>query len=231
MSKFKKIIISFAISVVLYGLFSYIYNMYIKEPYQSIYVLNKDLAKNEVIKEEYLEEIKTISFPNMKEYISKDEIIKEKGNIVTAYSTRFGQVLTKNIIARKDEELAKIEGYEYISLDIKSSGAAVSYKAKKGSIVNVYYTAKSKAVAEVLASKEKIYSSNNVDSDVTCRLLENIEIIEVYDTKMASGSGAQNGSASSIKTFDTIVVRVNAKDALIVSNLKEQGEFNLTMVS
>lgn len=231
MSKIRKLLIAFGITVVIYGLFSYIYNTYIKQPYQSIYILNKDLAKNEVIKEEYLKEVKVLSLSNIEEYISKNEIIEENGNIVASYNIKAGQVLTKDVISQKQDQLKGQEDYEYISLDIKAASKGVSYQIRKGSMVNIYYTSRNKLVEEVLSSKEKIYSSNNEESNVTCKLLENVEIFGIYDSKGTSTIEDSSKDSKSSITFDTVVIRVNKKDAMLISNLKDQGDFNFTIVS
>lgn len=231
MNNMKKIIIALGITVLLYGLVGYIYNTYIKEPYQSVYVLNRDLAKNEDIKEEYLREIKTVRFSNNKEYISKTELLKGKGNIVAAYSIRAGQILTNDVIARKEDKLDSKDGWEYISLDIKGASTGVSYQVKKGSVVNIYYTARAKTVEGILGAKEKIYSSNSIESNITCKLLDNVEIVGIYNSKGIGNIKSPNEGSDSETTFDTVVISVNTKDALLISNLKQQGEFNLTMVS
>ncbi len=231
MNNIRKIIIAFGIALLVYGLFSYIYNTYIKEPYLSICILNRDMAKNEVIKEEYIEEIKIVNFLSNNKYISKSEILKEQGNIVSAYGVRKGQIITKDVISKKDEQIVKIDGYEYISLDIKDSSKGVSYQVRKGNMVNIYYTARAKMVEKILVEKEKIYSSESVDSNVTCKLLENVEIVNIYDSK-GSIDVVSGGDSSDINiAFNTVVIRVSPKDALLISNLKEQGEFNLTIVS
>ena len=231
MSNIKKIIIALGITIVVYGLFSYIYNTYIKEPYKSIYVLTKDIAKNDVIKEEDLKEIKTLNILNEKEYISKTDVVNSKGNMVSNNSLRVGQILTTNVITEKGKQLEPLESYEYISLNIKNASNGVSYEVKKGSTVNIYYTTKAKAIQTILDAKEKIYSSGNSDSNVTCKLLEEIEIFGIYGDKGDNSLGSSKSSPSEMKSFDTIVIRVSAKDALLISNLKEQGDFSLTIVS
>lgn len=228
MSKIKKIIIAFAVALIVYGLIIYIYNTYIKQPHKSIYILKQDIAKEEIIRPEILEEIKILGDIDLKNYISKDQVIKEKGNILSAYSIRKGQILNSDVVIKKSEiSMEKIENFEYISLDVKNAGNAVSYQIKKGSLVNIYYTSKSKIVDKVIASKEKIYSSNSIEANVTCKLIENTEIIGIYDSKSNIGVDNVNNNNS----FDTIVIRVSQKDAMMISNLKDQGQFNLTIVN
>lgn len=230
MGNIKKIIIALGISIVIYGISSYVYNEYIKEPYQSMYVLTRDLAKNEVLKEEYLKEIKTSNIIGNKEYLSKSDLFSKKDIIVSAYSIRAGQIMTKDVITKK-QELDNVENYEYMSLDIKSASNGVSYEVKKGSIVNIYYTTKAKTIDTILDTKEKIYSSSNLDSNVTCKLLEKVEIFGVHSNKGDTYSDDVKENSYANRTFDTVVIRVKEVDALLISNLKEQGTFNVTIVN
>ena len=224
MSKIKKILIAFSIAVILYGLLSYVYNTYIKEPYVSAFVLKKDLAKNEEIKTEDLEEIKILELSVNKNYLSKESVLKEKGQMFSSYGLRAGQIILKESIAKKSEIVSSVEGFEYISLDVKGASEAMSYRLKKGNIVNIYFTSKTKQVDQIIAEKEKVYGSNSPDSSITCKLLNNVEIVEVYDNKGVSNS------TEGLKVFDTLVIRVSSKDALMISNLKSQGEFNFTII-
>jgi len=129
-----------------------------------------------------------------------------------------GQLLTKQNIDTKVENIS--DECEYISIPITTSDDALAYKIKKGSVVNIYFTGKVKQVEKALKIEaSSVYSSSDNEAIVTTKLYENIEIAGVYD------------SVGSIDTmFTQVVIRVNKQEVARLVNLKNLGEFTLTLV-
>lgn len=132
-----------------------------------------------------------------------------------------GEILLKNKMVSKEEYLTKVEDTEVISLPIKGATEGVSYKLKKDDKINVYYTAKKKAVDEILKTKIKVYSTNKEETMVTCLLFQNIEVIALTNNM---GVETADGTATNI------LVRLKSDDVLMVANLKEQGVFTYSLI-
>ncbi len=152
------------------------------------------------------------------------EDIPDKQDIKNAVANKtlnVGEIILKDKIVSKEEYLAKIQDTEIISLPIKGATEGVSYKLKKEDIINVYYTAKKKAVDGILKAKIKVYSTNKEEAMVTCLLLQNVEVISLTNNM---------GVETSDGTATNILVRLKAEDVLMVANLKEQGVFTYSLI-
>lgn len=219
MSNIKKILISAVIALVVIVISISISDMLEKKDIIVIPVLSKDIEEGAYIKE-------YISFVQVKKKNLKEDVFsniakgKEIENKVALKELKKGEIILKDKISSKEEYIAKVQDYEYISLPIKSATEAASYRIKKGDRINVYYTAKRKAVDNVLKEKIKIYSSNKEEAMLTCLLYQNVEVIAITNNM---GIDTTDGTATDI------LVRLKKNEVLEYANLKEQGVFTFSL--
>ena len=219
MSRVKKILISAAISLGILLIATYIVNLN-----QSGNTVEIPFALTNIKEGMKLDKIKYLEV-NMSSVDKKifDNIpsTSDIKNGVANKELNVGEVLLKNKIISKEEYLSKTQDTEIVSLPIKGATEGVSYKLKKMDKINVYYTAKKKAVDGILKNKIKVYSTNKEETMVTCLLLQNIEVIALTNNM---GAETIDGTATNV------LVRLKAEDVLMVANLKEQGTFTYSLI-
>lgn len=209
MNKTKKILISFVISLCIVLVFQFVFNNLFKSDNETIYFLNKDVYKGEKITKEDLKNVIVSSKLDMKDSFNIDYT-----NKVAKENLSKGQVLSKNNIIEKEELEETNEKYEYISIEIKSISQAVAYQLKKGDSINVYFTSRD-------ISSENT-SQSIVQNTKTIKVLENKKIIGLYDS---SGNEVIDNDV-----YNAIVLRVTTEEAMKLSNIKEEGNFNISLV-
>lgn len=219
MSRVKKILISAAISLGILLIATYIVNLN-----QSGNTVEIPFALTNIKEGMKLDKIKYLEV-NMSSVDKKifDNIpsTSDIKNGVANKEVNAGEVLLKNKIISKEEYLSKTQDTEIVSLPIKGATEGVSYKLKKMDKINVYYTAKKKAVDGILKNKIKVYSTNKEETMVTCLLLQNIEVIALTNN---IGVETIDGTATNV------LVRLKSEDVLMVANLKEQGTFTYSLI-
>ncbi len=219
MSKVKKILISAAISLVILLIATYIVNFNQNKNIVEIPVVLTNIKEGlSLDRIEYLK----VKINGVDKKIFND--IPSKQDIKSGVANKMlnvGEILLKNKIISKEEYLAKVKDTEIISLPIKGATEGVSYKLKKEDKINVYYTAKKKAVDEILKTKIKVYSTNKEETMVTCLLFQNVEVIALTNNM---GVETTDGTATNI------LVRLKSDDVLMVANLKEQGVFTYSLI-
>lgn len=209
MNKTKKILISFVISLCIVLVFQFVFNNLFKSDSQTIYILNKDIYKGEKITKEDLKSITVSSKLDMKDCFNVDYAGNlAKGNLIK------GHVLSSCDFAEKEQLEKTEEKYEYISIEIKSISQAMAYQLKKGDNINIYFT--SRDITDENSSK------SIVENNKTIKILENKKIIGLYDT-----SGNEVGDN---EVYNAIVLRVTDDEAISISNIKEEGSFNISLV-
>ncbi len=219
MSRVKKILISAAISLGILLIATYIVNFNQNKNVVKIPVVLTDIKEGmDLDKIEYLKiKISGIDKKIFGDIPNKQDI----KNGVANKTLNVGEILLKSKIVSKEEYLAKVQDTEIISLPIKGATEGVSYKLKKEDKINVYYTAKKKAVDGILKTKIKVYSTNKEETMVTCLLLQNLEVISLTNNM---GVETTDGTATNI------LVRLSSEDVLMVANLKEQGVFTYSLI-
>ncbi len=212
MKNTKKIIISFAISLVILIIIQIIFGKVFKNENVEIYVATKDIYKGEKIIESSLKKIKVQKNNNIKNYYNVDIVNKfAKINIVS------GKVLENSDVVDKVNK-ESVENYEYITLEIKNISSGLAYQLKEGDFVNVYYTAKEKDIKGVLGEKETLSS---VGDNKTIKIFENIKVEGLYDSL---------GNKVNEQQYNAIMLRVSKDDAMLISNIKQEGEFNISLI-
>lgn len=212
MNKNKRILISLCISLILLIVFNVIYSKLKTKKEVKAYIVTKNIATGESINEENTSCITIIQDKpndNVLKNLDKNQYAKTTLNV--------GQILVSDLV---DSDKKVNDGkYENISLPITSADDAASYKLKKGSKVNIYYTAKYSNVSEALKStNELVYSSKSIEGVVTTKLYENIEVISLADS---TGQGSN--------MYTQIQIRVEKSEIPKLVCLKQFGTFTLTM--
>lgn len=209
MKSTKKLVISFVLSLAIVLIIQFIWNGFFNNNEQSIYVLNKDIYKGEKIAEEDLKIIK----------VTKNNSIENNYNVDIVDKVAKENLSEGKILKRDDLESTKDfqdteEKYEYVSIEVKGISDGVAYQLNKGQTINVYFTARD------ISNNENAQSI--VQDTKTIKVLENKKIIGLYDT---SGNEIQKGDV-----YNAIVLRVSAEEAMTLSNIKGEGNFNISLV-
>lgn len=197
------------ISLCIVLIFQVIFNSMFKLDNKTIYVLNKDIYKGEKITKE---DLKNITVSNKLDM--KDNFDINYENKVAKENLSKGQVLSNENISNKKDLGESGEKYEYVSIEIKNISDAMAYQLKKGDNINVYFTSRD------IAGKNE--SGSIVQNTKTIKVLENKNIIGVYDS---SGNEVVSGDV-----YNAIILRVTNEEAINISNIKEEGKFNISLV-
>jgi len=99
----------------------------------------------------------------------------------------------------------------------------VSYQLKSKDRIHLYFTGRTGVIRDSFnhygLKLEKVEDDNTMQ---TVKLIENVEILGVYD------EFGLNCEENDSRTPDTIVLGVSAKEAEIINNLRNQGIFDIT---
>lgn len=205
----KKLIISFVISLCIVLIFQVIFNNLCKSDNKTIYVLNKDIYKGEKITKEDLKNITVSGNLDMNACFNVDYLNKVANeNLVK------GQVLNSSHVIKKEDLDKQEEKYEYVSIETKNISESMAYQLKKGDNINVYFTSR-----DITGENS---SQSIVQNTKTIKVLENKMIIGLYDS---SGKEVVDQDV-----YNAIVLRVTDKEAVSISNIKEEGSFNISLV-
>jgi hypothetical protein len=159
------------------------------------------------------------------------KVLKNFDDISGQYSTEYihnGEILRDEAIALKNEvKIIEIEpGREKVSVKLKAPENAVSYQIKTGDKVNLYFTGRNRLVKSLCSNKE---TSSPAALDIrdesysTVKLLDTTSILGIFDETGNSLSDIQRNAK-----IDTVVFSVNHQDSILISNLKDQGTFDIT---
>ena len=201
MNNTKKLIISFVISLFVVLAFKIIWNMFSSNNETEILMLTKDVYKGEKITKEDYKVIKVIGNNN----------ITNESNVDVR--SKVAKLNNNDLIDEKAFETSD-EKYEYISIEIKDISDAVAYQLAKGQNINVYFTSR-----EVIAGQ----NVQNIVSDTkTVKVLGNKKIIGLYDSL--------GREVTKDDLYSAILLRVSSEEAMTISNIKDEGAFNITLI-
>lgn len=218
MKKTKKIIISIILTLILYGLLSVVEKRILesKANINEMYVISQNIPKGEKLTDKYYKKIKILA----------NKKIENKVNVSTpkyaAYDLKKGQILYNEMIIPKEKLLKATNNKEIISIPLKFSYDSVSYKVSKDSIVNIYFTTRAKFLEGINHNKE-ILSNENQNGFITLSFLKDVKVIDVVDRE------GFNKKEEEKFLPETILIEVTSDDAKLIKNLKNIGEFSLTM--
>lgn len=223
---FKKNLLILIVSIFIYFIINYIYqNVVVSNDYIQIYVLNQDVNRGDAIKEEYFDVVNinnsnvslesTININTLKEYVFRDSFSKN-------------QILTNDIVL--ESSLYESSDLEIITIKFDSIENIAAYKVEKGSIVNVFYTAKYSEISNVIEDidNQKMYVGEGTLETVTIKLFENINILNAYDK---DGNIIKISDNTDGEIISTITVEVSKNEALIYNSIKDKGIFSISVIS
>lgn len=223
---FKKNLLILIVSIFIYFIINYIYqNVVVSNDYIQIYVLNQDVNRGDAIKEEYFDVVNiknsnvslesTIDINTLKEYVFRDSFSKN-------------QILTNDIVL--ESSLYESSDLEIITIKFDSIENIAAYKVEKGSIVNVFYTAKYSEISNVIEDidNQKMYVGEGTLETVTIKLFENINILNAYDK---DGNIIKISDNTDGEIISTITVEVSKNEALIYNSIKDKGIFSISVIS
>lgn len=127
------------------------------------------------------------------------------------------------------------EDCEVISIKISNPEDVVSYQIEKDSIVNLYYTGKSEFASNILSDMKNSYVStnkkvNSLDTGfVTVKLADNIKVINLFD-KYGNVIKDKNTIKNELNKVDTIMFKLKKELVMKISNLKNYGDFSVSIV-
>jgi len=167
----KKILFLVSIlSIIIYFFLCFIYRQFMLDSI-SVFVLNKDISKGQIITVQDVQRIFIKNYP-------KDEIV-DLSECRAKYNLKKGQILKNNIITNKSDD-----GYKekvIIPMEKKITGL------KKGDFINVYITTETKNLKNQVQVNNFFTNTNLHDSLLTIRLIEMCPIIDLYYDKEEKG--------------------------------------------
>lgn len=209
MNNTKKLIISFVISLFVVLAFKIIWNMFSSNNETEILMLTKDVYKGEKITKEDYKVIKVIGNNN----ITNESNVGVRSKVAKE-TLEEGKILNNNDLIDEKAFETSDEKYEYISIEIKDISDAVAYQLAKGQNINVYFTSR-----EVIAGQ----NVQNIVSDTkTVKVLGNKKIIGLYDSL--------GREVTKDDLYSAILLRVSSEEAMTISNIKDEGAFNITLI-
>ena len=220
MNRTKRIIIACFISLIIVGVFSIVMDKKERNSFIQMPVALREIKAGEKLTKDNMKWINIKKDIATKEMYGNTFTASEIEKYVASKEIGEGQLLDVNNLVLSKEYLQNEEGYQYIALPVSGADNGVSYKIKKGDDITVYYTAKRRNVENVLKEKIKMYSSDNIDGMVTCKLYDKIQVISVNNSI---------GQEVKDNTITDIVIRLSEQDAMLLANLKEQGTFTIAI--
>lgn len=219
MDKRKKIIISLSISLVVILIVNYVVISYTNSDYIELPVFKEAILKGKEITAKditYIQVKKTKENETLLQNVLKDNF--QDG--VLNQDVEKGEFVTQDMFRNLEEVLESDANYSYISIPITDLSYPTCNKLRKGDMVTIYYTAKSKDVSNAIKDKKRLYGNTTNDGLVTCLLFETVEVISIHDN---------TGKETKENVVTDILVRLNKEDAILVANLKSQGTFDIVL--
>jgi len=215
--KTKKNLIILIFTIIIYFIFSYVYNNFIiSQNMNTVYVLKKDITKGEKITSEDVEKI------TIKSTLNIDYIKDIKDDIVAINNLYQGKILVSQDVKTEKEYISINEGKEMISIKIKATDDTVSNTISKGSIVNIFYTLKKEKITNDLIGIENV---EYIQDMLTMKILENVEVIAIYDSE-----GIEIKNTQDTKLIDTLLIQVSKEESIKIKNIKEEGNFSCSLI-
>jgi len=224
MKKINLFIISGISAVILFLILTLLEGQFInKEPVKTVFIVGNTIGKDEKI---LANEIKEVEVPlylitNTDAIVNRDDL-NDKYAVNDIYK---GEILFKQNVASK-EELKIVEaedGLERISINIKNPENAVSYQIRPEDRIHLYFTGRTGMIRDSFSKYGlSLKSVENDNSVQTIKILENVEILGIYDEL------GRSYSSDGFNKLDTVVLGVSQEKAEMINNLREQGVFDIT---
>lgn len=220
------LICAFVSALIIFGISTYIQKQLIDyEAKVSCLILVEDINENELVMEEKFKKVEipisiianqriVTSFEDIEGLYAKDDIKKSQIAIRSQFDTK------ENLSVYEVEN-----GKEKISIKIKAPENGMSFQIKEKSFVNIYATLRKDFIIDFLPDKEKLSIGNEYEGYTVVKLLENIEILGVFNT---NGIAIKELEGENI---DSILIAVTPEEAKEINLLREFATFNITGVN
>lgn len=229
----KRRLIFLIVLLSLFFLFVYLYNLIsLNKNYLKVYMAQEDFTRGSILNAEklttiYLKRDSSISDnfvfnENLEKYVVKKDIAK-------------GKLLVKEDVILKDSYNKIDEDCEIISIKIANPEDIVSYQIEKDSIVNLYYTGKAELASNIISGMNRSYlSTNNKASGfdngyITVKLADNIKVINIFD-KYGNVIKDRNSIKNELNKVDTIMFELKKDLVIKINNLKNYGQFSVSII-
>ena len=217
--KFKRNLYIAIVALVIYFTLTFFYQKFIlKDEYKYVYSLGTNVYRGNKVLESDLVKIK-ISSDLINKYLA---VYTGQGYYKDDYIA--GSIVLNDMILSNNEYIKAETNFEIISIKLNSADDAASYQIEKGSIINIFYSAKLSEIESIFNSinKESVISNNLQNGYVTLKLLENTKIISCYD-KYGNVVKTDN-------IVETILIEVSKEESIKINNLKNYGKFSISII-
>lgn len=224
MKKLKRILVSLILALIILMLISILYKTVINSNLTTAYMVLVDAEKGMKIGKDNI--LKVQLAVNKKDMASVTEYatLEQITSMYTTCKMSRGDFIQLEDLSI-EQGLVEEEHYEYIAIPFEEAEDTLAYyNISKGSVVNLYFTAKTEDINNVLtilSDKNKLYSSTGKNGIVTVNLYNNIQVIETLD---ANGQRVRSGKISQI------IFKIPKEDSVLIANLKANGTFSLTLI-
>ncbi len=218
MNSTKKVVYITVLTILMYFTFTFIESKIVdsKANKTEVSILVNDVNKGDKLTKNCYKKIKVIT--NNKLNYNIDLNSDKYLNV----NLKKGQILYNDLLVSKDEILKASQNKEIVSIPLKYSYDAVSYKVSKDSLVNIYFSTKTKYLEGIMHNKE-VLANENTEGFSTLIFAKNAKVIDVVDRE---GNSRKNSEKF---IPETILVEMDSSDAKMIKNFKNIGEFSLTM--
>lgn len=229
----KKRLIVVIFSVLIYFLLTFLYNnVLLKQRYLEAYMLKENISRGQTLSLDNLEKVylKNSGNNNLESLVLKDNF----GKYVSKNDITKGSIVLKEDFLFYDEYNKANEGKEIISIKISNPEDFASYQVEKNSIVNIYYTGKSEFANNILNNVKSSYiSTNNKENKlnsgyITVKLASDVKVINLFDKygNIVQNKIVKKGESNKI---DTVMLELDKDLVMSINNLKNYGEFSITV--
>lgn len=231
---YKKRLIILVGSIIIYLVITFVYNSVNSHDYKEVFVLKKDVLRGEIL---YETDFEKISLNENNTFFTETVFVSnEIQNYVSTKDLSKGCILLKEDIVEKSQYNKANKDLEIISIKISNPDDVASYQIEKNSVVNLYYTGKLGFAKDILEDinlpyvSTKTESINKVDSEyITIKLIENIKVIDLFD-KYGNVIGSNNYVKNESNKIDTIMFEIKKDLVMKINNLKNYGQFSISVV-
>lgn len=231
--KYKKYIIMLVFSIVIFLVLMYVYkNVINKDNLASAYIAISDIKKGDKPSTKNLKKI----YIDFKDYNENSiEYLKDlsgKENFVFNNDIKCGNIISEKTLIKENEYTVDSD-YEYISLKVENSEDSSSYNIKKGNHINVYCTAKTDQLEDIINfysdKKFDIFTSGAKESYTTVNILKDVEVVDSYNKFGVSMEDIEKLGTDTV--VDTVMIKLKKEEGIRLSNIKRYGKISLTLIA
>lgn len=231
--KYKKYIIMLVFSIIIFLVLMYVYkNVINKDNLASAYIAILDIKKGDKPSTKNLKKI----YIDFKDYNANSiEYLKDlsgKENFVFNNDIKCGNIISEKALIKENEYTVDSD-YEYISLKVENSEDSSFYNIKKGNHINVYCTAKTDQLEDIINfysdKKFDIFTSGAKESYTTVNILKDVEVVDSYNKFGVSMEDIDKLGTDTV--VDTVMIKLKKEEGIRLSNIKKYGKISLTLIA